>query len=49
MPRASLSVGLLSTNTTGIQKTYLHTLTGRRYAFISPLKFRNLSTTCPTK
>jgi hypothetical protein len=43
MPRASLSASLLSTHTSGVQKNYLHTSIGRRYAFISTPKFKSLT------
>jgi hypothetical protein len=46
MPRASLSVGLLSTRTSGVQKKNLHTAIGRPSAFISPTKFRLRTSEC---
>jgi len=46
MPRASLSVGLLSTHTSGVQKKNLHTAIGRPSAFISPTKFRIKTSEC---
>lgn len=46
MPRASLSVGLLSTHTSGVKKKNLHTAIGRPSAFISPAKFRIKTSEC---
>jgi len=46
MPRANLSVSLLSTHSSGVDKKYLPIAVGRSYSFISQQKFRNITGPC---